>query len=74
MNAPVQALDRRLALKERDGDVDIIIMVVAGSAANRIALEAHREALRPRLPLDGRAVLESLRAGRLPDASGLVVL
>lgn len=70
----VQALERRLTLKLRDGDVDLLILIVAKTVANRRAVEVHRETLRPLLPLDGRDVLASLRAGRLPDRSGLVVL
>jgi transcriptional regulator with XRE-family HTH domain len=70
----VQALDRRLALKLRDGGVDVLILIVADTAANRRVLAVHREELRARLPLDGRDVLASLRAGRLPDRSGVVVL
>jgi transcriptional regulator with XRE-family HTH domain len=70
----VQALERRLALKRRDGAVDVVILVVAGTAANRRTLAAHREALRAILPLDGREVLASLRAAQLPARSGLVVL
>jgi hypothetical protein len=70
----VQALERRLALKLRDGAVDVLILVVAGTAANRQVLRQHREALRGLLPLDSREVLASLRAGRLPGANGILVL
>ena len=70
----IQALERRLALKLRDGDVDILILVVADTAANRRVLAAHREDLRSLLPLDGREILASLRVGRLPERSGLIVL
>jgi transcriptional regulator with XRE-family HTH domain len=70
----VQALQRRLALKVRDGLVDVMILLVADTAANRQALVAHRDSLRALLPLDGRGVLPSLRNGRLPGARGLVVL
>lgn len=70
----VQALDRRLALKERDGDVDIVILILADTAANRRALDAHRQVLRARLPLDGRAILESFRVLELPATSGVIVL
>lgn len=70
----VQAVDSRIALKERDGEVDVVILVVADTAANRRALEAHRDALRPRLPLDGRDVLAALRGGVMPARSGIVVL
>jgi hypothetical protein len=70
----IQALARRIRLKQRDGEVDLVILVVADTRHNREMLELHREALRELLPLDGRQVLASLRHGRLPDRSGIVLL
>ena len=72
--ADIQALERRLALKLRDGSVDVLILIVADTANNRAVLRAHREALRSLLPLDGRQILASLAQGRLPEANGLIVL
>lgn len=69
-----QAVDRRCALKRRDGGVEIVIMLIADTAANRRMLREHREALRSGFPLDTRDVLGALRAGRAPKASGIVVL
>lgn len=69
-----QALERRLALKARDGSVDVLILVVADTPGNRRLLDAHREVLRGLLPLDTRQVLGAFRRGALPDRSGLVVL
>ncbi len=70
----VQALERRLALKVRDGEVDLLLLIVSDTAANRQMLALHRGALRTLLPLDGRDVLQSLGSGRLPEASGLLVI
>jgi hypothetical protein len=70
----ILALERRIALKQRDDAIEIVILLVNATAANRRALAAHREALRPRFPLDGRAVLAALGAGRAPIDSGLVML
>ena len=72
--ADVQALERKLALKLRDGEVDVLILVVADSEANREVLRRHREQLRALLPLNTREILGCLRRGRLPGASGIVVL
>lgn len=69
-----QAVDRRCALKRRDGGVDIVILLVADTRANRRMLALHREALRSNFPLDTRQVLASLRSGHAPSASGIVVL
>jgi transcriptional regulator with XRE-family HTH domain len=69
-----QAVERRCALKQRDGGVDIVILLVADTRANRRMLTLHRAALRSSFPLDTRQVLEALRAGRAPPAGGIVVL
>jgi hypothetical protein len=70
----IQVVDRRSALKFRDGDVDVMVLVVAETGHNRGVLALHREALRSTFPLDGRHVLSALRAGRAPEANGIVVL
>lgn len=70
----LQALERRLSLKLRDGDVDILLLVVPNTVRNRTFLRLHREELRSLLPMDTREVLSSLRAGSLPRASGIIVL
>lgn len=70
----LQALDRRIGLKVRDSGVSLVILVVADTATNRRRLGAHRDALRASFPLETRAVLAALRAGRPPVASGIVVL
>jgi hypothetical protein len=70
----LQAVDRRIALKRRDSGVEIVILLVADTVGNRRALSAHREALRSSFPLDTRAVLAALRAGRAPTSSGIVVI
>ena len=70
----VQALDRRLALKMRDGGLERIVLVVSDTRSNRRALDIHRDALRSLLPLDGRDILRALRSGRLPEASGILLV
>lgn len=70
----LQALDRRIALKQRDGGLDRVILLVNDSPANRRVLRGSRDALRSRFPLDGRAALRAVRAGHAPTASGIVML
>lgn len=70
----LQALERRIALKQRDGGIDVVILLVADTTNNRRVLAAHREHLRAMFPLDGRAVLAALRAGHAPVESGIVIL
>jgi hypothetical protein len=69
-----QAVDRRCALKKRDGGVDMVILLVADTASNRRMLGLHREGLRSSFPLDTRQIMAALRMGRAPSAGGIVVL
>ena len=68
-----QALDRKLALKHRDGAVDHVILLVADTVRNRRALASAGAAFAD-LPLRTRALLRALRAGEEPDGSGIVIL
>jgi hypothetical protein len=70
----VQALERRLALKQRDGGMAIVVLVIADTLGNRKALHHHREQLRQRFPLDSRQILAVLKSGHFPTMSGIVVL
>ena len=70
----VQALERRMALKLRDGAADILILIVADTVHNRRVRDEHRHALRELLPLDGVQVRRSLRDARLPPASALILV
>lgn len=72
--ADVQAMERRIALKMADDHVGVVILLVADTRRNRLALVESRELLRARFPLDTRAVMGSLRRGRMPRASGIVRL
>lgn len=69
----VQAVERRLALKQRDGDVDHVILLIADTRRNRSALAAAPASFGG-LPLRTREVLAALRDGRDPGQSGIVVL
>jgi transcriptional regulator with XRE-family HTH domain len=70
----VQALVRRALLKKRDAGLDVLVLLVADTRANRRVLELHREDLRADFPLDAREILRVLRHGEPPSAGGIVVL
>ncbi|MGZ9231215.1 MAG: helix-turn-helix domain-containing protein [Candidatus Limnocylindrales bacterium] len=70
----LQALDRRIALKRRDGSVGLVVLLIADTHANRRHLAENRELLRPSFPLDSRAILAAVRLGQPPSAPGIVVL
>jgi transcriptional regulator with XRE-family HTH domain len=70
-----QAVSRRIALKVRDdGRGSVVILIVARTRHNQRVLHEHRESLRAQFPLDGAAVARALRAGRIPSASGIIVI
>jgi hypothetical protein len=68
-----QALDRKLALKKRDGSVDHVVLLASDTPRNRRAIAAGATAFAD-LPLRGRAVLSALRSGDEPGGSGIVLL
>ena len=70
----LQALQRRCEAKGRDSGVDRVVLLVAETHHNSRVLREHREALRSTFPLETRAIMAALRAGKLPPDSGIVVL
>ena len=69
-----QAQLRQLHLKQRDGGVDRLIVVVGATRHNRPALREIEAAVAPTFPLDTRQVLRALRDGRDPGANGIILL
>jgi transcriptional regulator with XRE-family HTH domain len=69
----IQALERRLALKRRDGGFDHVILLIADTRRNRAALKAAPGAFAD-YPLSPRQVLDALVAARDPGAGGVVLL
>jgi hypothetical protein len=69
----VQALERKLALKVRDGGADHVLLAVADTRRNRRSL-ASAPAAFASLPLRSGQVLRRLRDGEDPGASGLVIV
>jgi transcriptional regulator with XRE-family HTH domain len=69
----LQAQERRLALKRRDGGQDHVILLVADTRRNRRALASAPGAFAD-LPLGTREILVALGMGRDPGAGGIVIL
>ncbi|HET7494916.1 MAG TPA: hypothetical protein VFJ80_05660 [Candidatus Limnocylindrales bacterium] len=69
-----QALERRIALKVRDGSVDGASLLLTDSRQNREFVRANASALQDRFPVPGRTILERLRAGLDPGPGGVVLL
>ncbi len=70
----LQALQRRLALKLRDGGVDALILVLADTRHNRELLRAHADDLVQRFPVPGRRAMELVAAGVPPTGNAIVLL
>lgn len=70
----VQALARRLTLKQRDGWVDGILLVLPRTRRAREFLDAGRPLLRAFLPVDGRVALARLRRGDDPGGGSIIVV
>lgn len=69
-----QALERRLALKLRDGDVSNVVLLLLDSMYNRDFVRSNDDVFQARFPMPGPRCLELLRAGVDPGASSIVLL
>ena len=70
----LQALLRRVALKERDGDVTCVVVVMPATRHNRQLVRAHAATLATAFPFPGDRALDRLAAGAAPGGSALVLL
>jgi transcriptional regulator with XRE-family HTH domain len=69
-----QELERRLALKRRDGGVDHILLLLANTRNNRTFVRALGDGFRTAFPVPGPVILARLAAGEDPEGSGIVLL
>ena len=69
----LQALERRIELKRRDGGIEHVVLVVADTRRNRQALRASPGAFAA-YARNARAVLRAIRAGADPGCSAIVLL
>ncbi len=70
----LQALERRLALKLRDGGVDALILALANTRHNRVLVQACQDELAQWFPVPGRRAMELLTAGIHPGGNAVVLL
>ena len=69
----LQALERRIALKQRDSNMEVVVLLVNDTRWNRRVLREHGQDLRASFPLDGRAILAAIDGGRPPVANGILL-
>ena len=67
-----QAQTRAAILKQEAAGLDRLVLVLAQTRLNRLALAAGLPTLAPSFPAGPRSVLADLRAGRLPAANGII--
>jgi transcriptional regulator with XRE-family HTH domain len=70
----IQALTRRTRARERDGEVDEILIVLADSATNRRLAPELRRSLGDAYANSARALLSGLRSGQRLVGSGVVLV
>jgi len=70
----VPAQVRQIVAKFAAGSVERVILVLADTRHNRAVLAEVRELLRADFPLDTKAVMAALAAGRDPGANGIVII
>jgi hypothetical protein len=70
----LQALERRLTLKARDGEVDRMVLALADTRANRRLVREVGDSLRAPFPLQGPAALVAIRSKTDPGCNLLVLV
>jgi hypothetical protein len=70
----IQAIERRIALKQRDGSVGVAMLLLANTRHNRTVVRSLGSALTASYPLPSRRALELLAAGVNPAANSIVLL
>jgi transcriptional regulator with XRE-family HTH domain len=70
----IQALVRRTRGRERDGEVDHILIVLADTTHNRRVVDALRATLGPGYATGPRRIMTALRSGQPLPGSGVVLL
>lgn len=71
----VQALQRRISLKLRDdSSIAGVVLLLNDTRSNRDTVRSQGRVLTEQFPLSQRTLLATLKEGRAPEASGLVLL
>jgi hypothetical protein len=70
----VQAVQRRIALKQRDSRIAEVVLLLSDTAHNRAAVRLAWDALAVQFPISTRAALARLSRGLPPGGNALVIL
>jgi transcriptional regulator with XRE-family HTH domain len=69
-----QELQRRLGAKQRDGGVDLVILLLGDTRHNRTFLRSVGEGFHAVFPVDGRAALRHLEEPTDPGGNAIILL
>ena len=72
--ADLQAAERRLHRRKRDGDVDSVILLMPDTAYVRRLVREHADELLERFPVPGRVALQRLSAGSFPGGDSVIIV
>ena len=72
--ADVQAVIRRIALKQRDSSVDRVVLLLSDTLSNRASVRAAEALIVDAYPVGAREALSRLGLGRHPSASTIIFL
>lgn len=70
----LQELLRRARLKQRDGRLERLLLLLADTRANRALVGGAGDTLGSDFPVEGRVALRALAEGRLPAGDAIVLL
>ena len=70
----LQVLMRRIQLKQRDGGMASVVLLVNDTPANWRVVDLHLVDLRVAFPLTGREVLAALDRRETPGGNGLIAM
>ena len=70
----LQALERKVALKMRDGGIGRVVIVVAATRGNRLAVREAGTMLHASFPVAGRVGLRALAEGRDVGGSAVILI
>jgi transcriptional regulator with XRE-family HTH domain len=70
----LQALLRRIGLKQRDSGIEIVVLLLAQTRRNALLVREYGGTLRETFSLPGATALALLRAGRCPQGSAVLLL
>jgi hypothetical protein len=70
----VQALERRIRLKQRDGRIDVVVLVLSDTRHHRRVIAAADAGLAELFPITTRAALRAFSEARSPRANAIVLV